>query len=190
MVLQRDNVSGKSLRSITVFERVLLWPDANLTQRNELDFCGSGSDSRAWSPEKSAEGEAMSQLSDIRSRNISGVNEKETAARVSAFTKSAAVGGGRSRRWSAAGTTSSILERRYPTDGGALPDAVTPWCRKKYAAIKDSYLSEDAYPSGQCVVLRYEDFLYRFWDITRKYESKSSKKRKIRKRRKQTCTCV
>ena len=66
---------------------------------------------------KNAEGEAMSQLSDIRSKNISGVNEKETAARVSAFTKSAAVGGGRSRRWSAAGTTSSILERRYPTDG-------------------------------------------------------------------------
>lgn len=45
-------------------------------------------------------------------------------------------------------------------EGRRYDDAVELW-----KATMDSYLDEARYPSNRCVLLRYEDFLFRFWEI-------------------------
>lgn len=44
--------------------------------------------------------------------------------------------------------------------GRHYKDAVELW-----SAAMGSFLDEELYPSSRCVLLRYEDFLFRFWDV-------------------------
>jgi len=45
-------------------------------------------------------------------------------------------------------------------EGCCYSSAVELW-----NATVQSFLNEDLFPSSRCVVLRYEDFLFRFWDV-------------------------
>jgi len=49
---------------------------------------------------------------------------------------------------------------RLEHDGCSYSSAVELW-----NATVQSFLSEDLFPSNRCVMLRYEDFLFRFWDV-------------------------
>lgn len=45
-------------------------------------------------------------------------------------------------------------------EGRQYDDAVQLW-----TACMESYLDDELFPNSQCVILRYEDFLFRFWDV-------------------------
>jgi len=49
---------------------------------------------------------------------------------------------------------------RLEHEGRCYNSAVELWNSTVY-----SFLNEDLFPSSRCVVLRYEDFLFRFWDV-------------------------
>jgi len=52
------------------------------------------------------------------------------------------------------------LFRGLDHQGRRYRDAVELW-----SATMSSFLDENLYPSSRCVLVRYEDFLFRFWDV-------------------------